>query len=72
MSAQPNGWLTWILTGLFAATVGSYAWSTRIAWRVEDRAAVLFREHEARLSDRLDRLEMLILEQFKRVERQRR
>ena len=71
MSIQPNGWITWILTGLFAATIGSYAWGTRIAWRVEDRTSTLFVEHEKRLTQRLDRLETLILEQFKRVERQR-
>lgn len=64
-------WLKWVLAGLLTATLGSYAWGTKVAWRVEDRAASAIGGLEQRLEKRLDRLEEIIIEQFKRAERAR-
>lgn len=63
--------LKWTLAALFSATIGSYAWGTRVAWRVEDRATVAIEGLESRLEKRLDRLESTIMEQFKQAERMR-
>ena len=64
-------WLNWVLAGMLAAILGSYAWGTQVAWRVEDRATTAFESLEKRLETRLDRLENVIIEQFKRAERAR-
>lgn len=70
MNQQLDGWMKWMMTGLIAATLGSYGWATKAAWRVEDRATERLEAHEKRLETRLDRLEALIVDQFKRIERQ--